>query len=276
MRTRPRVLAVAHPLFPLAALATLATLALSSAGCSKKDDATSVAPSATALASSQAASGAKAWHLAIDPKSATRVDMPGLKEDIKGDTSAATGTLDVVPADLAQSRGTIKADLSTFTTHTFGDDHDATQTEHARTWLEAVVGGKTNEAMRWATFAIRSVDGLSATDLTKVAPTRDGGDDVRTVTMTVHGDMLVHGHQLQKDAPVEVAFRVPAGSPPDAAPAKVTVKSRQPLRIVLKEVDVQPRDTVGALTAWTTGLISKVAEFADVTVDLSAAPAPSP
>jgi hypothetical protein len=52
----------------------------------------------------------------------------------------------------------------------------------------------------------------------------------------------------------------------------VTIKSRQPLRIVLKEVDVQPRDTVGALTAWTTSLISKVAEFADVTVDLSATP----
>jgi len=45
------------------------------------------------------------------------------------------------------------------------------------------------------------------------------------------------------------------------------------MRVVLKEVDVQPRDTVGQLTAWTTNLVSKVAEYADVTVTLSAAPA---
>ena len=75
-------------------------------------------------------------------------------------------------------------DLTTFATHTFGTERDALQTEHARTWLEAVVGGKVNEPMRWATYAIRSVDGLSATDLAKVTPTKDGGDDVRTVTST--------------------------------------------------------------------------------------------
>jgi hypothetical protein len=251
-------------------------LLLSSAACSKKDDPTPLAPSATALASSQAASSAKAWHFTVDPTGATHVDMPGVTEHIKGDTSAAAGTLDIVPADLSQSRGTIKADLTTFTTHTFGTSRDADQTEHARTWLEAVVDGKTNESMRWATFAIRSIDGLTATDLTKVVPTRDvgaGGDDVRTVSMTVHGDMLVHGHQIQKDGVVDVAFHTPAGSPADTTPTKVTVRSKQPLRVVLKEVDVQPRDTVGQLTAWTTGLISKVAEFADVTADLSASPA---
>jgi len=78
----------------------------------------------------------------------------------------------------------VKADLTTFATHTFGTERDASQTEHARTWLEAVVGGKVNEPMRWATYAIRSVDGLSATDLAKVTPTKDGSDDVRTVTST--------------------------------------------------------------------------------------------
>jgi len=252
--------------------ALLIVLALLPASCSKKEDATSLAPSATSLASSQTAATTKAWHFTVDPRGVTHVDMPGVTEHIVGDTAAADGTLDIVPADLSQSRGTLKVDLATFTTHTFGNSHDADQTEHARTWLEAVVDGKTNETMRWATFAIRSIDGLSATDLTKVTPTKDGGDDVRTVSMTVHGDMLVHGHQIQKDAPVDVAFHSAAGSPADAAPTRVTIKSRQPLRIVLKEVDVQPRDTVGALTAWTTRLISKVAEFADVTVDLSAAP----
>ncbi len=242
--------------------------------CSKKDDSVQLAPSATALASSQASPAAKAWHYTVDPKGTTHVDMPGLKEHIKGDTSAARGTLDVVGSDLAQSRGTIQVDLATFTTGTFDDDDkNKTQTKHARTWLEAVVDGKTNEDMRWATLAIRSIDGLSATDLSKVPTTKDGADDVRSVDMTVHGDVLIHGHKLQKDVPVTVTFRYPSGATPASEPTRVDIKSKTPMRVVLKEVDVQPRDTVGALTAWTTSLVSKVAEYADVTVDLGATPA---
>ena len=239
-------------------------------GCSKKDDATPVAPAASSLAASSASPTSGAWHFAVDAKGKTMVDMPGLKEHITGDTTAAAGTLDVVGNDLAQSRGTVKVDLSTFSTHTFGNEKDETQTEHARTWLEAVVDGKTNESMRWATYAIRTVDGLSATDLSKVAATKDGSDDVRTVTMTVHGDLLVHGHTVPKDGVVDVTFRYPSGAAPGSKPTRVSVKSKQPLHVILKEVDVQPRDTVGKLTAWTTGLVSKVAEFADVTVDLGA------
>lgn len=260
---------------PLAVLfiAGVAAGAPTSIGCSKKDEGPALAPSATALASSESAPSAKAWHFVLDTKGTTHVDMPGLKEHISGDTSGTEGTLDVVPSDLAQSRGTVKADLSTFATHTFGDSQDALQTEHARTWLEVVVDGKTNDSMRWATFAIRAIDGISATDLTKVAPVKDGTDEVRSVAMTVHGDMLVHGHQVQKDGIVDVAFHYAPGALADALPTRVTIKSKQPLRIVLKEIDVQPRDTVGQLTAWTSRLVSKVAEFADVTFDLTAVPA---
>jgi hypothetical protein len=255
-------------------IAVLAACLPAVISCSKKDDSVQLAPAATALASSQASPAAMAWHYAIDPKSATHVDMPGLKEHIKGDTTAAKGTVDVVGNDLAQSRGTILIDLSTFSTSTFDDDEkNQTQTRHARTWLEAVVDGKTNEDMRYATLAIRSIDGLSAFDITKVAATKDGSDDVRSVDMVVHGDLLIHGHKLQKDVPVAVAFRYPSGAAPTSEPTRIDIKSKAPMRVVLKEVDVQPRDTVGALTAWTTNLVSKVAEYADVTVNLGATPA---
>jgi hypothetical protein len=201
--------------------------------------------------------------------------MPGVKEHIKADTTAATGTLDVVPKDLTQTRGLVRVDLASFSTHTFGNGDDATQTEHARTWLEVEVGGRVNSDMRYADFAIRSVDGISVTDLSKVAVIQDGPDDVRTVTATVHGDVLVHGHKVQKDALVDVAFRAPRGSSPDERPARVTIKSKEPVRLVLKELDVRPRDPAGQILDWTTRLISKVAETADVTVDLTAVPAPA-
>lgn len=255
--------------------ASLASL-LALIACDKKEDATTLAPASSALtASSAGVAATSAGHWVIDPKSTAQVDMPGLKEHITGDTTAATGTLDVTPQDLGQSRGLVKIDLATFATHTFGTSDDADQTKHARTWLEAVVDGKTNEEMRYAEFAIRSIDGLSATDLSKVAPVHEGADDVRTVTMTVHGELRIHGRKVQKDDAVEAAFHYPAGAPADAKPMRIEVKSKQPLHVVLKEFDVQPRDPTGKALAWTTSLLSKVAESADVSFDLGATPASS-
>jgi hypothetical protein len=244
------------------------------AACGKKEDTVQVAPVSSALMASSADPSATSWRYSIDAKSTAHVDMPGLKEHIQGDTTTAAGTFDVAPHDLAQSRGLVRVDLATFATHTFGNDDDASQTKHARTWLEVVVDGKTNEEMRWAEYAIRSIDALSATDLAKVAPTKDGGDDVRTVTMTVHGDLRIHGHKVAKDDVVEVSFRYPAGTAPDARPAHIQVKSKQPLRVVLKEYEVEPRDPAGKALAWSTNLLSKVAETADVSFDLGASPAP--
>jgi hypothetical protein len=256
-----------------AVTALFATLLAS--GCSKKDDAAQLAPAASALTESKAEPVSMAWHYVIDPKSTTLVDMPGVKEHIKADTKAAAGTLDVAPKDLTQSRGLVRIDLATFATHTFGNGDDATQTEHARTWLEVTVGDKTNDENRWADFAIRSVDGASGTDLSKVEPTKDGADDVRTVTMTVHGDVLIHGHRVQKDAVVTTDFRYPSGAAADSRPTRIEIKSKEPMHVVLKELDVRPRDPAGQLLDWTTKLISKVAETADVTVDLGATPAPA-
>jgi hypothetical protein len=254
-------------------LGVLALAVLLVPACDKKEDATPVAPSASALVASSATPTAASWHYGIDPKSTAHVDMPGLNEHITGDTTAAFGALDVTPSDLAQSRGLVKIDLSTFATHTFGTEKDADQTKHARTWLEAVVDGKTNEDMRWAEYAIRSIDGLSATDVAKVAPVKDGAEDVRTVTMTVHGELRIHGHKVPKDDAVEVSFRYPSWASADSKPTTIHVKSKQPLHVVLKEFDVAPRDPTGKALAWTTQLLSKVAETADVSFDLGATPA---
>jgi hypothetical protein len=254
----------------------VSTLALVAAGaCSKKDDAATLAPAASALPVSRADTTSMAWHYVVDPKSTTHVDMPGLKEHIKADTSAATGNLDVAAKDLTLSRGQIRIDLATFATHTFGNDDDAAQTRHALTWMEVIVGDKTNEEMRWADFAIRAIDGASATDLTAVPPRSEGGRDVRTVTMTVHGDVLIHGRRIQKDAVVDVAFRYPSGSPADSRPEAIEIKTKEPMHVVLKDLDVRPRDPAGQLLDWTTKLISKVAETADVSVNIGAVPAPA-
>ena len=250
-------------------------LAVGGASCDKKHDDTPGDHASGALSASTADPATTAWHFAIDPAGSTQVDMPGLNEHIQGATSAAAGTLEIVASDLAQSRGLVRVDLSTFTTHTFGDQgKDATQTKHARTWLEVVVDDKMNEPLRWAEFAIRSIDGLSATDVRAIAPVREGADDVRTVAMTVHGELLLHGHKLPKDDAVVLALHFAPGAPPGSVPRRIEIASKAPMRVVLKEYDVSPRDPAGQLLSWTTNLISKVADTADVTVALTATPLP--
>ena len=243
-------------------------------GCGKKGGTAAPGPAPQALAPSTSDAGSTGWRYLVGPAGAVHVELPGLKERIVGDATAVRGTLDVVPSDLAQSRGQVRVDLATFSTTTFGNEKDTTQTAHARTWLEVQVGDKTNEEMRYAEFAIRSIDGLSASDLTTVPPTRDAQRDVRVVTMTVHGDLLLHGHRVPKEDVVDVVFYYPAGAASDSRPVSVQITSKTPLRVVLKEHDVRPRDPAGQVLSWTASLISKVAETADVTLRLGALPAP--
>jgi hypothetical protein len=244
-------------------------------GCDKKDE--SAAPAASSVAPSEAPASAMVVSYAIDAGGKTVIDMPAPKEHIKADTTASAGDLKIDLMNLANSRGEVKADLETLKTHTFGDSKDEKQTEHALTWLE--VGEKTpanvRDANRWATFAIRSIDGLSATDLTKVAAEKGGDGDVRTVTLTAHGDFLLHGHKAAKDAALEITFHYPSGAAPSSKPTSIDVRSKAPLHIVLADHEVKPRDNLGALAQNALGLLgTKVAETADVTLDLHASPTP--
>lgn len=170
-------------------------------------------------------------------------------------------------------------DLTTLTTSTFKDqDDNAAQTTHARTWLEVADGQsgkldeKTKEANRYAVYAIRSIVNPSATDVTKVAPTTEGGEEVRTVTLTTKGELLIHGHKVERDADVEVAFRYDAGAPADK-PKAITVKTKKPLRVVLAEHDVKPRDGFGKIAKASFHLLgTKVADNAEIALDLRAKP----
>jgi hypothetical protein len=254
------------------------TAIVGAVGCDKKDEsASTVGAAASSVAPSVASPGAAVVKYAIDVAGKTTIDMPAPKEHIKADTSASAGELQVDLANLANSRGEVKADLETLKTHTFGDSKDEKQTEHALTWLE--VGAQTpanvKDANRWATFAIRSIDGLSATDLAKVSPEKQGDGDVRTVTLTAHGDFLLHGHKVAKDAALELTFHYSPGAPAKSKPMGIDVRSKGPLHIVLADHEVKPRDNLGALAQNALGLLgTKVAETADVTLDLHASPAP--
>lgn len=259
------------------ALGALAALAFG-AGCEDKK-AGPAAPAASALAPSTASPSAKTTKFTVDAKSTTSIDMPAPKEHIKATTDAATGSLDVDVTNLANTRGEVKADLTTLTTKTFEDaEKNKSQTGHARTWLEVADGeeGKLPDDVkatnRYAVYAIRSVENLSAADLTKVPATKDGADDVRIVTATTKGELLIHGHKVEREADVEVTFRYAPGAPADK-PKALSIKTRKPLHVTLAEHDVKPRDGFGKIAKGAFNLLgTKVADTADISLDVRATP----
>ena len=250
------------------------------AGCDDKK--TNLAPVASSLApSTPPPPGASVKKFVIDHESKASIEMEAPKEKIKAVTTGGTGTLDIDLTNLTNSRGEVKMDLSTITTSTFTGEKEPdnkAQTMHARTWLEVADGesGKlderTKEANRYAVYAIRSIETSSYSNVTKVSPTKDGSDDVRTVTMTTKGELLVHGHKVEREAEVEVAFHYDAGAAADK-PKAVWIKTKKPLRVVLAEHDVKPRDGFGKIAKGSFHLLgTKVAENADIALDLRAKP----
>ena len=262
------------------AIVAAMTVAVALVACDDKKVTT--APVASSLAPSiPAPTTNKTLKFAIDPRSATTIDMPAPKEHIKAVTEGAMGTIEVDLMNLANTRGEIKADMLSLTTKTFDDAaKDKSQTTHARTWLEVADGeeGKLDDSVknanRWAVYAIRSIENLSATDLIKIAPTKAGTEEVRTVTATTRGELLLHGHKVDRDADVEDAFHYPVGGAADK-PSSLTIKSKKPFRTTLSDYDVKPRDGFGKIAKGAFNLIgTKVAEVADVSLDLRATPQP--
>lgn len=254
-------------------------ITLAVVGCDDKKDTSKLAPSASALAPSDAVP--KATKFAIDPKSVTTLSLEAPQEKIKAKTDAALGSLDIDLTDITRTRGEVKIDLTTLTTSTFDvASKNESQTTHARTWLEVADGedGKLDDKLkqehRYAVYAIRSVENPSAVDVTKIAPSKDGADEVRTVTLTTKGELLVHGHKVNRDAELEARFRYDPGAPPDK-PKALIVKSTKPFRVVLAEHDVKPRDGLGKIAKGSFNLLgTKVAENADIGLELRATPLP--
>ena len=263
------------------ALGVAAGALLSLAGCDEKK--TNVAPAASVLAPPAASAGSTTKEFVIEGDAKATISMEAPKESFKASTTGGAGSLSIDPANLAGSRGEVKIDLTTLTTSSFAGKPDAdannkAQTTHARTWLEVAdaEGGKLDdkvkEANRYAVYVIRSVSDASANDLAKVSPTKDGGDDVRAVQLITRGELLVHGHKVERDGDVELAFHYDPGAAPDK-PKSLVVKTRKPFRVVLAEHDVKPRDAAGKIAKEAFHLLgTKVAENADVSLELRARP----
>jgi hypothetical protein len=263
---------------PLRFLAILVASGLSVLGCEEKKP---PLPATAAASSSSSSSSpvAPSIRLVVQPISSASLDLLAPKERIVARVEGGKGALDVVPSDLAKTRGEVMLDLTTLTTSTFKDGRDKEQTAHARTWLEVADGEKgklpddVKDKNRYAVYAIRAIERASATDLGKVPAAKDeasGADVVRKVTLTAKGELSIHGKKVERDAEVEVTFSYAAGAPAEK-PNAVRIATIKPFTVVLADHDVKPRDAAGKLAKDFFHLIgTKVAETADVTLDVRA------
>jgi hypothetical protein len=261
--------------------ASVLTVVLGGLGCDEKKPPLPTAPAASSLApssSSSSSAAAPSTKLVVQPTSFASLDLPAPKERIVARVEGGKGALDVVPSDLAKTRGEVMLDLTTLTTSTFKDGRDKEQTAHARTWLEVADGEKgklpddVKDKNRYAVYAIRAIERASATDLAKVPATKDEatGTDVRKVTLTTKGELAIHGKKVERDADVEVTFSYAAGAPAEK-PNAVRIATVKPFTVVLADHDVKPRDAAGKLAKDFFHLIgTKVADTADVTLDVRA------
>jgi polyisoprenoid-binding protein YceI len=234
-----------------------AALAMVSSSCGKDQS-----PSAAArVAPAASAGGAVAGQSRLQFSSGTAtflIDAP--LEKIKGRSTKVRGNLDVDPANLKASKGTVEIDLDDLKTETFEDaDKNKAQTGHSHNWLEIGpdVEAKTREENRWVRFTIKSIEEVSAAKLAD-AELKNGE---RAITARASGDLWLHGVSSPKTVKVAVTF----GGPPEA-PASVHVVSTEPLRISLKEHDVKPRDLAGKFLA---GSLEKIGQKIDDSVQIS-------
>ena len=254
----------------------LVLLAAAVAACSKKSD-PALSFETDADPSAQAPPPAKSsvvWRLGVDSSSAAHVRMAAARRELDWDATGAQGSFEVQPRDLAATRGGLMIDLATLAARAAGEG-GVVAPKAAGSWLETSRDAGPGDADRLASFAIQSVDELSAQDVTSVVPVREGADDVRRVTMTVHGDLLIHGHKLQRAAKLAVAFHHGSGAPADSKPERVDVTSTAPVSLTLGEIGLGAGDAgSGKPAALPVGFPGKGPDRAELTVSVSARPTP--
>lgn len=238
-------------------------------GCSKKDAEVQAAPptpAPIAAAAKPAAVGKKRFAVQEAGSVGVMIDAP--LEKFKGETKKLSGVFDVDPSDLAASTGEVVADLDAFVTSTFQDaDKNESQTEHAKNWFQigADVEKAQRDDFRMARFTLEKIEKSSVKSLAEAK--EEGG--ARTVHLTAHGTLRVHGRPSPKTVEVDVTFQ----GPPDA-PTSLAFKTTAPLVASLSEHDVKPRDVAGKFLAGALEKVGKkIDDKAQISVQGSASPA---
>jgi len=250
-----------------------AALALSAVACQDKPK-EHVAPTSSAL--TNAAISEEAVTLTLDSASSkVSFVMEAPIEKIYGEAPASlSGELFLDPVNLKKSTALLKVDLEKLSLFQqkrddekaeFGErSKNATQNEHARTWLEISPDAptETREKNRYAELRIDWLDQLSVPKLSDLSGSE------RKFLATAVGELRLHGRSAQKRAALEL---VAVYQGPQLK--ELRVRTILPFNVGLEEYDVRPREAFGKLAEKTLeALGSKVTKTAPLQVEFIARP----
>jgi hypothetical protein len=217
----------------------------------------------------------------VERASRTSLVMVAPRETFRGVTTEAEGSIHLDAANLAASRATFRVDLATLSSESFSDpEKNEAQTRHARRWLELTAEGASSldavaiHTRRFATFTVRAVPDVSARSLDEAAVEKSGEARVRVIRLSAKGELSIHGCQVERDAKVELRAYY-EGSAPIDSPSWLEIRTVEPLRVVLSEHEIKPRDAFGKLVKSAGHLLgTRVAEDAEIHLELRARPQP--
>jgi hypothetical protein len=240
------------------------------------------------------ATRAALMRFAIDARTLVRFELKGSVKTQRGSLRVARGELEVDLLDLTRTRGNVSVDVASALMEGEDPEQARENTRSAQNWLD--VGASRPEAerdrLRWATFSILGLEKLSSEtahegQLVKTfaadagnaldtdGATEAGTTEVRSVTMTARGRLLLHGFRVDQSAELRALFFYPGPAGPDIRPDRLVIQTRGPFVVSLKAHDIKPRNDMGVFVAQDAKLLGReVGSQAQVHVDLSARPAP--
>jgi len=211
------------------------------AGCAKKEpkplrtEPWLAHPTAPASASGDAALPLTRYLLG--ERSVIRFEVPSKRGALSGSITRVQGELKVDLANLTQSRGGVRAELSSLEIHAASgaEQNDASLLERTRAALE--LPSDRNAQAAFASFDVTAVEDASPAQI-EPAPERAAGAIPaappafsRRARFTAIGDLLLHGFRVSRRAPLEAEF---AFSGDALVPRSVVIRSRSPFVISLE------------------------------------------
>ncbi len=189
-----------------------------------------------------------------------KIEIPAPLETTRARLTGVRGALDVDLNDPNKTTGSIEADLSGIQSYSFSDpDKNKTQTEHMHNWFE--IGGDVTPDVRaknqWAKFVITKIVKAEAVEPNK------------KYVIEAQGDFTVHGITKPKTVDLEVTL--------DDSKKSMTLVTKKPFVVSLKEHDIKPRDTTGKFLNGALQVVGlKLSDEAQVSLDLKAVQLPPP
>ena len=224
-------------------LSTALLVLLCAASCAKKEskplrtEPWLAHPPAQASANGDAA--LPLTRYALSERSLIRFEIPIQHGRLSGTVTRVSGELELDAANLAESHGSVRADLSSLEIHASArDSHDAREErdlgllERARAALDLSPDGGAAPAA-FASFELTSIEDALPTRI-EPAPERDESAksaSIRHARLTAVGNLLLHGFRVVRRAPLAVEFSFAANG---QVPQSVLIRSRAPFVVSLE------------------------------------------